>query len=384
MPTLVVAALSARLLAYSARRAGWDVVALDLFGDVDTHAVARAWFPIGDPLALRIERERFLAGLEAASHQADCFGWIAGAGFEPQPELLDAGAGVLPLLGNARATVERVRDPRTFFAVLSELAIPHPETRLDPPADPRGWLIKDFAASGGWHIHRADTGARAQGAHVYFQRETGGRSMSVLFVGTGERGRAIAINELLVRAHGARPHIYHGAMGPVVDLPPQLANGLSETVDALVRRFALRGLGSLDFLLDADGFNVLEINPRPPATLALYDAATQAGLLKVHVDACAGTLPPWSIWLDAPRASGEAIVFATHAIRVTPPHVQGLLALRCHDVPQPGSRIPAGAPLCSVAATGADLDAVRVELGQHETIALAMVQNRNEEPPHVS
>lgn len=384
MPTLVVAALSARLLAYSARRAGWDVVALDLFGDVDTHAVARKWFPIGDPIALRIERERFLAALETARRGADCFGWIAGTGFEPLPELLDAGARVLPLLGNTRAKVERVRAPRTFFAALAELAIAHPETRLEPPADPRGWLSKDFAASGGWHIHRADAGTPAQGSSTYFQRETGGRSMSVLFVGTGEESRAIAINELLVRAHGARPHIYHGAVGPVLDLPPQLVNELSRTVDALVQRFALRGLGSVDFLLDAGGFSVLEVNPRPPATMALYDAATHAGLLKVHVDACGGRLPPASLWLDAPRASGEAIVFATSAVRITPQHVQGLLALRCHDVPQPGSRIPAGAPLCSVAATGADLDAVRIELGQHETMALAMVQNRNEEPRHAS
>jgi predicted ATP-grasp superfamily ATP-dependent carboligase len=333
---------------------------------------------------LRVERERFLAALETARRDTDCFGWVAGAGFEPQPELLEAGARVLPLLGNARATVERVRDPRTFFAALAELAIPHPETRFDPPADPHGWLSKDFAASGGWHIHRADAGAPAPGSSAYFQREAGGRSMSVLFVGTGEQGRAIALNELLVRAHGARPHIYHGAIGPVTGLPPQLVSNLSKTVAALVRRFVLRGLGSLDFLLDGDRFSVLEINPRPPATMALYDAATHAGLLKLHADACAGTLPPSSLWLDAPRPSGEAIVFATSAVRVTPQHVQDLLALRCHDVPQPGSRIPAGAPLCSVAASGADLDAVRIELGRHETMALAMVQNRNEEPPHAS
>jgi predicted ATP-grasp superfamily ATP-dependent carboligase len=384
VPTLVVAALSARLLASSARRAGWDVVALDLFGDVDTHAVARAWFPIGDPIALRIERERFLAALETARRDTDCFGWVAGAGFEPQPELLEAGARVLPLLGNPRATVERVRDPRTFFAALAQRAIAHPETRFDPPADPRGWLSKDFAASGGWHIQRADAGAPAPGSSAYFQREAGGRSMSVLFVGTGEQGRTIALNELLVRAHGARPHIYHGAIGPVPDLPPQLVSDLSETVDALVRRFALRGLGSLDFLLDAGRFSVLEINPRPPATMGLYDSATHAGLLKVHADACAGSLPPSSLWRDAPRARGEAIVFATSAVRVTPQHVQGLLALGCRDVPQPGSRIPAGAPLCSVVASGADLDAVRIELGRHETMALAMVQNRNEEPPDAS
>src|SRR5882724_10039129 len=154
--TLVVAALSARLLAQSAQRAGWRVVALDLFGDVDTCAAADEWHSIGDPATLRVDGDLFLAALESARAKADCIGWIAGAGFEPRPDLLDAGARVLPLLGNDRTTIERMRDPRRFFAVLAERQIPHPETTLDLPAQPLGWLVKDFATSGGWYVRRAD------------------------------------------------------------------------------------------------------------------------------------------------------------------------------------------------------------------------------------
>ena len=52
--------------------------------------------------------------------------------------------------------------------------------------------------------------------------------------------------------------------------------------------FRLRGLGSLDFLLDGDTVEVLELNPRPPASLALYprvgelDAALTASAPRVQ------------------------------------------------------------------------------------------------------
>jgi len=386
--TLVVAALSARLLAQSAQRAGWRVVALDLFGDVDTCAAADEWHSIGDPATLRIDGNLFLAALESVRTKADCIdciGWIAGAGFEPRTELLEAGARVLPLLGNDRATIDRLRDPQRFFAVLTQQQIPHPETRFDVPAQPLGWLVKDFATSGGWHVRRADaTDFHRAAPSSYFQREVTGQPMSVLFIAADGRSRTIGVNEMLVRAHGTRPFVYHGAIGPLVDLPRSLAVDLSKTVDALVQAFGLRGLGSLDFILRDNTFSVLEVNARSSATMALYDQDFAAGLIKAHVDACAGALPQDLPGDASDRVRGEFIVFATSACVVTHEQVQRLLALGCHDVPQPDSRIAAEAPLCTVAASGNNPERVRTALAQQEATVLAMVQNRNEAHRHAS
>jgi len=377
VPTLAVAALSARLLAQSARRAGWTVIALDLFGDIDTRAAADEWHPIGDPATLRVDRNLLLAALEDARKHADCLGWIAGAGFEPCHDVLAAGARVLPLLGNDRATLDRVRDARIFFAALDQLGVPHPPTRFDAPDETSGWLVKDFASSGGWRVRPAsaahdNTGGRG----IHFQRQGSGRPMSVLFVADCERAVALGFNELLVRAHGAWPFVYRGVVGPVGDVAPAVAHDLYGVLDDLVRTFELRGLGSLDFLLDDNTFSVLEINPRPSASMALYETAATRGLLEWHVDACKGRLPASTIGAMQPR--GELVVYADRELVVTFEEVQRLMRLGCRDLPQPQSHVAAGAPLCSVSALGDSARAVRELLAQRERAVLSVVQNRSE------
>jgi predicted ATP-grasp superfamily ATP-dependent carboligase len=116
----------------------------------------------------------------------------------------------------------------------------------------------------------------------------------------------------------------------------------------------------------------------------LYDARFATGLVKVHVDACAGTLPDRPPACATTPIRGERIVFTTHATRVDREHVERLLAFGCHDVPQPDSHIAPDAPLCSVSAHGDSTDAVRVALAQQEAAVLAMVQNRNEAHHHAS
>jgi predicted ATP-grasp superfamily ATP-dependent carboligase len=384
VPTVVVAALSARQLALSARRAGWNVVALDCFGDVDTRAAVQRWEPIGATDAIRIDGARFLAALRSARGAPDCFGWIAGAGFEPEPQLLEEAAHVLPLLGNDRTVTEHLRDPRRFFAALDGLGIPHPQTQFQPPLDAQGWLVKDFASSGGWHVHRLSlprpAGETERGVH--YQREVRGRPMSLLFLADGRRAVPIAMNTLRVRAIGTRPFVYHGALGPLTDLPPHVPTALGRAVDALVDAFQLRGLGSLDVMVDGETIDVLELNARPTGTFGLYDSDAPHGLLHWHVEACRGTLPAPALRIDTRRARGEGIVFTTRRCRIDAADVARLAALGCRDIPQPQSDIAPGAPLCTVTAHDPSIARVHEQLAAREAAVLALVQNRNEVTRH--
>ncbi|WP_152543625.1 ATP-grasp domain-containing protein, partial [Methylibium sp. T29] len=160
--------------------------------------------------------------------------------------------------------------------------------RPDPPS---GWLRKEARGTGGWHIRPADDPHPADPEQQpYYQREAPGTPMSALFLANGREARVLGISELIVRPLGAHhPHVYRGAIGPVA-LPAALAVGLDTTLHTLVAAFGLRGLCSLDFLLDGDHWSLLEINPRPSASAALY--GDHLAWMRAHVGACLqGTLP---------------------------------------------------------------------------------------------
>ena len=59
---------------------------------------------------------------------------------------------------------------------------------------------------------------------------------------------------------------------------------MTETVELVAQAFRLKGLGSADFLVNGGEARLLEINPRPGATLDIFDSDTQP-LLGLHLDA---------------------------------------------------------------------------------------------------
>ncbi|MBA3597108.1 MAG: ATP-grasp domain-containing protein [Methylibium sp.] len=364
-PTLVVAGLSARLMAEAAARDGYGVIALDAFGDADTRRAAQRWQPIGRPGALRLDAERLLHALTETAADTHVIGWVAGSDLECEPELLERGAALLPLIGTAPDAVRRVRDPAVFFEVLGALGLPHPETQLAAPNDPRGWLCKHARSAGGWHIRPADSAhAIEPERRPYFQREQAGTPMSALIIGNGREARLIGCHELIVHALGARPCVYRGAIGPLL-LSTQRLAALDAMLQTLTRTFSLRGLASLDFIDDGRQFWLLEINPRPSASMGLHTGA----LMRGHVEAClAGSLPA-PVWAHEhddehePALRGSEIVFARTALRLSAAQAAALAACAdCHDLPTAGSRFEAGDPVCSVSACGASVAAVRAEL----------------------
>ncbi|MDE2505546.1 MAG: hypothetical protein KGL18_21495, partial [Burkholderiales bacterium] len=132
---LAAAALSARALVELGAQDGLALVALDVYGDVDTCRAARRWMPIG--AAPRIDGARLLAALAGLAGDG-ASGWIAGSGFEEDIDLLEEAARRLPLLGTAPADLRRLLDPQAFFGFLDAQGIAHPPVRFDAPIDPAG------------------------------------------------------------------------------------------------------------------------------------------------------------------------------------------------------------------------------------------------------
>jgi predicted ATP-grasp superfamily ATP-dependent carboligase len=354
---LVVAGLSVRALAESARQGGWDVIALDLFGDADTRRASAHWASIGTPSALRIDPERLRRELRRAARHPRLDGWIPAGGFEGAPELLDAGGGALPCLAIAPSGMTRLRDPAIFFDALDRHRLPHPRISLAAPPDPRGWLAKRSGGCGGVHIRAAaqvlaDPASRH--ADTYYQRFQPGMPMSALFVADGRRFRLVALNRLIVRSVWPLPYVYAGAVGPVSDI--DLERVVDRALSVLVPEFGLRGLASLDFVAGESGVQLLEVNPRPSATLQLHPDAWPGGLVRAHVEALRGRLPALAPCAARP-VRGHLTVFADRLGLVAAASTSDAIdRAHVHDLPARGTRFAVGEPICTVSAEAGGVD----------------------------
>jgi predicted ATP-grasp superfamily ATP-dependent carboligase len=336
--TYLIAALSGRALAAAARRAGCRALVLDLFDDLDTRATAEASRRVAGDLASGFDE----AALLAAARRLPPAPLVYGAGFEGRCDLLAALGRGRRLYGNPPQVLARVKDPARFSALLDDLAIPHPGVAATPPATAEGWLVKRIGASGGAHIRPAGADEPADDA-CYYQRRVGGRAVSALFLADGRQALMLGFSEQWTHPDGAAsPYRFGGAARPA-RLDDRLAGRLSEAVESLAPATGLVGLNSADFMMRDDGFDLIEVNPRPGATLDSFDLDDAAPLFRRHLEACRGRLP--NAWTPAAGAAASAIVYAERPIVVP----EGLSWPDwTADRPPPGTAVGRGEPVCTV------------------------------------
>lgn len=351
---LVIVAVSGRALAQSAARHHGAVVILDAFADADTRRAGRA-VDIGLHAGIGIDGRRMLAALAKIADGARA-SIVAGSGFERKPGLLDRVAVHGRLYANDSTIVRSLKDPDIFPELFRAQGWTVPDTQRAVPADRISWLQKRVGGAAGLHVRRA-TGRR-HGADHYYQREIAGTPMSITFLADGERAHVLGCNRLLTRAMGALPWCHAGVVSGV-SLAPALRATVKTRLDRLVRVTGLRGLNGLDFLLAADDAVALELNPRPTASFELYDSDYEEGLVHWHMASFEGPLRGFE-----PRRgqTPSRALHIVHADRDTVVPDDATWPAWCRDLPMPGTFIPAGAPVLTVAAEGSTTDDALHEL----------------------
>lgn len=342
MSPLLLVAISARALARSACRAGMAATAVDAFGDVDTMTQAQRWrhaplVPQGgfNPKALLDAIDQVC--LKPAT-------LVYGAGFEPCPGMLDQLAERHTIAGNSASALRAVQDSQRWFPLLDRLGIPHPTVRWEPPYDTSDWLRKRTASSGGRHVLAAvAVTPEAESDDWYFQRRIDGHVLSMLFLADGHTMRTVGVNRLLTAPPEAvSPWVWSGAVRPA-GLATRLRGQVEDAARALVKVLGLRGLNGLDFIVKDGHWFLLELNPRPTATLELWDVSPMPPLLALHLRACEGELPETL----PPLPGGQAmrVVYAGRTVQVP----AGLRWSADHrDRPRTGEIIQRGEPICTV------------------------------------
>jgi hypothetical protein len=363
-PEFLVVAISGRAIAAAAARAGRRVAVIDLFADDDTRRLAAATVrAAGEPA------RGFDAGtLAAAAARFPGLPLVPGTGFERDPGLLARIARGRRLLGTPPGAWRALKDPLAFARLLARLGIPHPPTQIVPPADRRGWLAREAGGWGGWHVRPAADAAPAPGR--CYQRFVAGRPVAAAFVADGRRARAIDISAQWTAPARGTPFRYGGAAAPAV-LPRAVAARLADAAETAAAAGGAVGLGSADFLLAEDGsFVLLEINPRPGATLDLLDRGDPPPArtaFALHLAACEGRLPRAGVMRAGP-AMAAAVVYAARSARVP----AGLRWPRgAADLTPAGSPLARGTPVCTVTARAPSPGRARAAAGRKALAVLA-------------
>lgn len=374
--SLLILGASVRAAAQSARRAGWQPIGGDLFGDADLTAICPAYIA-----------RRYPADLMSIASAAPPGPWLYTGGLENHPALVARISRTRQLLGNPAEVLRRLRDPFHLAEVFERHGIDWPDCRAanDPPPRDDGWLIKHRRSSGGlrvavWDdrlarlpaVRRAVLAGRST---WYFQRRLSGMSCSAVFLAAGGASHLLGISEQLLTGGDETPFQYAGSLGPL-HVPTAVNRAVARVGDVIVEEFAPRGLFGVDLLIGGDLSDEtvsrhpvevmpVEINPRYTASVEVLERSLGQSVVELHIAAClrgAGVGVPVA-GIDARpdgRWHGKQIVYADRAGIVSQRATADLLELNrgydwplVADIPSPGARLMRGQPAITVFAEAA-------------------------------
>jgi uncharacterized protein len=363
---LAIVGASVRAAAFSALRAGYEVVAADLFADADLSRECSATCIRGYPESLA----DWLAS-------AECDAWLYTGALENHAELISRMSKLRPLLGNSGGALRAVRNPLVLQTVLQTAGLAFPETvdssaRL--PLD-GSWLCKTYrgaSGSGVWLLFGADARTRAEKENAFYQRFVSGVSAAAVFACSPAGAQVLGVTRQLVgdaRA-GAKPWHYAGSIGPL-PVNKEIQSQLARLGELLSARFQLRGLVGVDLVIADNRAWVLEINPRCTSSAEIVERVCGENLMEAHVAACLG--PSATLGLSPTSdgmAHGKIVVYAKRDVTISDQFYAWAIdqsavdAEQCRlaDIPAARQTLSAGQPILTVLASAPPAE-IEAELG---------------------
>jgi uncharacterized protein len=384
-PTIAVIGFSARAAAQSAKRQGFEVVAIDLCADRDLLEDCIAHYRLDDPSWPDILNSNhpttsllLTGGME---HRTDC---VDRCHFHSQR----FGASGIQLQSmRTLANWER-------WAVSSGLSWPTTFTAAEFEFQPMfsvghsEWLVKLFQSGGG--IGTIDFDLRELPLNresVYIQKRMAGETIGVTFLSS-------LVGSTFIGATAACPpesaatdkrYVYRGSYGPI-PLSKSNIDNLQRFAAIAGRESGLLGVWQADFLLLDGELTLLEINPRWSASMDILDVGLDLRLVQKHDSSVRGTLSAGALnqlALDAleksmsspERMIGKLVVYADQRWFVTQAQSDlwwssrwsmDMLSELNHcwfaDIPTAGARISPGGPILSIMATGSTKESILIAL----------------------
>lgn len=356
MTNYVVIARSGRSLAASAHRAAYRIHVIDCFADEDTRLVSNSTYQVDfldDDFA---ESALFKKVNELVSCLPEMV-LVMGAGFEKRTELLDRLADIAPILSNRKSAIDTLKDPGSFYKLLSDVSISTPEISYSRPSAIKDWLLKRPAASGGAHVQWASHIETDPAPDCYYQKYIAGAVSSAVFLAMKTHANIVGYNEQLQSDQFTEmPFLYKGVISKQT-IENKHQQRLEEIVNKITIRTELLGLCGIDYIVAATGeIFVLEINPRPPSSFDVHEQ--KISLFDLHIGCFEGREINYK-YRQSDITKGYAIYYASREVQIDetidwPAWVK--------DKPPFATVIKPKYPVCSVHAEGDSIVKVKADL----------------------
>lgn len=389
---VLVVGVDVTALANSANKAGFDVYAVDYFGDQDLKKACKKTLSI-----VTQKRGRSCGRLETdfspdalldlakqllTTHQIDAA--LLASGLEDFPQVVTELSDLVPIAGNNPRTIRKVRDKTRFFHELKRLGVCYPETVLSESlehgkraAKDIGYpvLVKPQTSLGGIGVRKAKDRSEFETAFqqiasssseaVLVQELVSGMDASVSFLSSKEATVVLTLNEQLLGIREVGQTEPFGYCGNVV--PASANKEVKDVCDAVVQNIAshfnLKGSNGIDMVISNDNIPyVVEVNPRFQGTLECVERVLRLNLVDAHMRACSqGHLPVLS---ERPAAYRFVRLILYTRQRSIAPNLSCFKEVR--DIPFPEVIVEEGEPLCSIVAQG---ETRSIALGKAITLA---------------
>ncbi|UCE95851.1 MAG: ATP-grasp domain-containing protein [Candidatus Bathyarchaeota archaeon] len=374
---VLVIGLDTSALAASAYKAGYNVFAVDYFGDQDLRKVCKKVASIvsqmcGKPCG-RIEADfspqKLLDEAEKliATHPIDVA--LLASGLENSPRVLTELNKLIPIIGNTPIIIKRTCDKTRFFHELEKLSINHPQSSLAKDIEEAklaskdiGYpiIVKPLASLGGTNVRKAKSrndlimvfpqvySSSPEG--VLIQEFVPGMDASVSFLSSKGETTVLTLNEQLlgIREVGQKePFGYCGNVVPAF-VDRELIETCREVTLKIASHFNLLGSNGVDMVISKEGIPyVVEVNPRFQGTLECVERVLRLNLVNAHMMACLeGSLP--TLGERSLSCCVRLILYALQPSII--PNLADFKEIR--DIPVSGAIIEEGEPLCSVVVEG--------------------------------
>ena len=365
-PDVVLVGASVRSMAESAVRAGFRPRCYDMFGDADLRNLLRS---VGGKWSEFVDWSQVFSG-----HLTKRTPLIVSGGLESSvPRDSDS---LFQICCPDSAAVAEISNPAVFFPLLKNAGIEFPVwQRETPPDKSERWLVKTRQTSGGLGVSTWDHSFNNHSPFRYFQHYVPGVPASATFASDGCRSQLLGTSLVLSGCPeiGGTAFQFCGNVAPV-GFSKEVQQNIMRAGEEIVRKWKIRGVFGVDFVLTDYGVCILECNPRITASHDLHELSGN-GINHIALQAQLYQDPPL-MPVVRNQSNGRSpqvrlILWATEDIVVDQRLSEYLLHFpACRDrsvqagfadIPAVGAEVKAGTPFCSVYISLADAQREQLE-----------------------